>query len=127
MTLEAMFKAPDVFKAGVSVAPVSDWRLYDTIYTERYMGRPQEDSAGYQESSPVNQAAGLKGKLMLAHGTGDDNVHFANTSEVINELIENGKYPADLAIFPGRGHPIADRPARIQLFEQITQFFMNNL
>jgi dipeptidyl-peptidase-4 len=64
---------------------------------------------------------------MLAHGTGDDNVHFANTSEVINELIQNGKYPADLAIFPGRGHPIADRPARIQLFEQITQFFMNNL
>jgi dipeptidyl-peptidase-4 len=127
MTLEALFKAPDIFKAGVSVAPVSDWRLYDTIYTERYMGRPQDEGAAYQESSPVNQARNLTGKLMLAHGTGDDNVHFANTSEVINELIQNGKYPTDLAIFPGRGHPIGDRPARIQLFEQITQFFLNNL
>jgi dipeptidyl-peptidase-4 len=127
MTLEALFNAPDIFKAGVAVAPVSDWRLYDTIYTERYMGRPKEDPAGYQESSPANQARNLKGKLMLAHGTGDDNVHFANTSEVINELIQNGKYPADLAIFPGRGHPIGDPPARIELFNQITRFFMNNL
>jgi len=127
MTLEALFNAPDVFKVGVSVAPVSDWRLYDTIYTERYMGRPQDNPTGYQESSPANQTFHLKGKLMLAHGTGDDNVHFANTSEVINEMIQNGKYPADLAIFPGRGHPIGDRPARIQLFDQITQFFMNNL
>jgi len=127
MTLEALFNAPDVFKAGVSVAPVSDWRLYDTIYTERYMGRPMENPAGYQESSAANQARNLRGKLMLAHGTGDDNVHFANTSEVINELIQNGKYPTDLAIFPGRGHPIGDQPARIQLFEQITRFFMNNL
>jgi dipeptidyl-peptidase-4 len=127
MTLEALFNAPDVFKAGVSVAPVSDWRLYDTIYTERYMGRPQENPAGYQESSPSNQTGHLRGKLMLAHGTGDDNVHFANTSEVINELIQNGKYPADLAIFPGRGHSMSDRPARIQLFEQITRFFTNNL
>jgi dipeptidyl-peptidase-4 len=127
MTLEALFDAPEVFKAGVSVAPVSDWRLYDTIYTERYMGRPQENPAGYQESSPSNQTGHLVGKLMLAHGTGDDNVHFSNTSEVINEMIQNGKYPADLAIFPGRGHSMGDRPARIQLFEQITQFFMNNL
>jgi dipeptidyl-peptidase-4 len=127
MTLEALFNAPDAFKAGVSVAPVSDWRLYDTIYTERYMGTPKDNPAGYQESSPANQARDLRGKLMLAHGTGDDNVHFANTSEVINELIQNGKYPTDLAIFPGRGHPIADRPARIQLFNQITEFFTNNL
>jgi dipeptidyl-peptidase-4 len=127
MTLDALFNAPDVFKAGVSVAPVSNWRLYDTIYAERYMGRPQDNASGYQESSPSNQARNLKGKLMLAHGTGDDNVHFANTSEVINELIQAGEYPADLAIFPGRGHPIGDRPARIQLFEQITRFFLDNL
>ena len=127
MTLEAMFRAPGVFKAGVSVAPVSDWLLYDTTYTERYMGRPQDNPAQYQDSSPVNQTNGLTGKLMLAHGTGDDNVHFANTSEVINKLIQSGKYPTDLAIFPGRGHPIGDRPARIQLFDRITLFFMNNL
>jgi len=127
MTLEAMFNAADVFKAGVSVAPVSDWKLYDTIYTERYMARPQDDPGGYQDSSPVNQAAKLRGKLMIAHATGDDNVHFANTSEVINELILAGKYPSSLMIFPGRGHSISDLPARIGLFRGITDFFLNNL
>ncbi len=127
MTLEALFNAPGVFKAGVAVAPVSDWRLYDTTYTERYMGRPQDNPDAYDNSSPVNQAAGLQGKLMLAHGTGDDNVHFANTSEVLNALILRRNYPADVMIFPGRGHPIGDRPARIQLFERITHFFLNNL
>jgi dipeptidyl-peptidase-4 len=127
MTLEAMVNAPDVFKAGVSVAPVSDWRLYDTIYTERYMGRPQDDSDAYKNSSPVNNIASLKGKLMLVHGTGDDNVHFENTSEVLNALIAHGNYPADLLIFPGRGHSIGDTPARIELFQRITEFFVKNL
>jgi dipeptidyl-peptidase 4 len=127
MTLEAMANAPDVFKAGVAVAPVSDWRLYDTIYTERYMGRPQDESEAYKNSSPVNQIASLKGKLMLAHGTGDDNVHFANTSEVLNELIAHGSYPADVMIFPGRGHSISDTPGRIELFDRIAEFFLKNL
>jgi len=127
MTLEAMFNAPDVFKAGVAIAPVSDWRLYDTTYTERYMGRPQDDPDAYQSASPVNQAAKLKGKLMLAHATGDDNVHFTNTSEVINELILAGKYPASLMIFPGRGHGMTDLPARITLFKGVTDFLLNNL
>lgn len=127
MTLEAMFNAPDVFKAGVSVAPVSDWRLYDTAYTERYMGSPQDNPAGYRDGSPVNQAAKLRGKLMVAHATGDDNVHFTNTSEVINELILAGKYPASLMIFPGRGHGMSDVPARIQLFKGVTDFLLNNL
>jgi dipeptidyl-peptidase 4 len=127
MTLDALFNASDVFKAGVSVAPVSDWKLYDTIYTERYMGRPQDNPEGYQNSSPVNQASKLKGKLLLAHSTGDDNVHFVNTSEVINELILSGKYPDRLLIFPGRGHGIDDLAGRIQLFEGITDFLVNNL
>jgi dipeptidyl-peptidase-4 len=127
MTLEAMANAPDVFKAGVSVAPVSDWRLYDTIYTERYMGRPQDDSEVYKNSSPVNQIANLKAKLMVAHGTGDDNVHFENTTEVLNELIAHGSYPEDVMIFPGRGHSIGDSPARIMLFQRITEFFLKNL
>ena len=91
------------------------------------MGRPQDNPEQYGGSSPVNQTNGLAGKLMLVHGTGDDNVHFANTSEVINKLILSGKYPSDVVIFPGRGHPIGDRAARIQLFERITAFFMNNL
>lgn len=127
MTLYAMTHAAGVFKAGISVAPVSDWRLYDTIYTERYMGRPQENAAGYRDSSPVNQAENLTGRLMLAHGTGDDNVHFANTSEMLNELIEHGPYPAELMVFPGRGHPIGDAAARVQLFDRMTRFLLSNL
>jgi dipeptidyl-peptidase-4 len=127
MTLEAMFAAGDVFKAGAAVAPVSDWRLYDTIYTERYMGRPQDNAAGYDDSSPVNLTATLKGKLMLAHGTGDDNVHFANTAEVLNKLILQGTYASDLVILPGRGHGMEDVPARIELFNELTKFFLQNL
>lgn len=127
MTLYSILNAPDVFKAAVSVAPVTDWKLYDTIYTERYMGTPQENPEGYKKSSPVTYASHLQIKLMEVHGTGDDNVHFANTTEMLNGFIAAGKYPAALMIFPGRGHPIADRPARIQLFDRITQFFLKNL
>jgi dipeptidyl-peptidase-4 len=127
MTLDAMFNAPEVFKAGISVAPVSDWKLYDTIYTERYMGKPQDNAEGYENSSPVNQVANLKGRLMLVAGTGDDNVHFANTAAVINDLVASGNYPADLMIFPGRGHGMNDRATRIQLFQRMTQFLLNNL
>jgi dipeptidyl-peptidase-4 len=127
MTLNALFNAFDVFKAGVADAPVSDWKLYDTIYTERYMGRPQDNSDGYKNSSPVNQASQLKGKLMLAHGTGDDNVHFANSTELINMLIDNGHYPDRLMIFPGREHGISDPGARFQLMEGIMKFLLENL
>jgi dipeptidyl-peptidase-4 len=127
MTLNAMFNAPDVFKAGASIAPVSDWRLYDTTYTERYMGLPLDNPDAYRDHSPVNQAANLHGKLMIAHATGDDNVHFANTSLVINALVSAGKYPTTLMIFPGRGHGMNDAAARIQLFKGITDFLLNNL
>jgi len=126
MTLTALFHAPDIFKAGVAVAPLGDWRLYDTAYTERYMGSPRTNEAGYHESSPANFVQNLKGKLMIAHGTGDDNVHFANTALLLNRFISAGKYP-DLMIFPGRGHPISDRAAQIDLFNRITQFFLDNL
>jgi dipeptidyl-peptidase 4 len=127
MTLEALFNAPDVFKAGISDAPVSDWKLYDTIYTERYMGRPQDNAEGYKSSSPVNQAEHLKGKLMLVHGTGDDNVHFANSVEVLNALIDSGLYPDQLMVFPGRGHGISDAAARALMYRRITEFILNNL
>jgi dipeptidyl-peptidase 4 len=126
MTLTALFHAPDVFKAGVAVAPVTDWRLYDTAYTERYMGTPQENEAGYRESSPAYFPQNLKGKLMVAHGTGDDNVHFANTALLLNHFIEAGKYP-ELLIFPGRGHPMSDHPAQLLLFNRIMQYFLDNL
>jgi dipeptidyl-peptidase 4 len=127
MTLEALFNAPDIFKAGISDAPVSDWKLYDTIYTERYMGRPQDNAEGYKNSSPVNQAKQLKGKLMLVHGTGDDNVHFANSVEVLNALIDSGLYPDQLMVFPGRGHGISDAAARVLMYRRIMEFTLHNL
>jgi dipeptidyl-peptidase-4 len=127
MTLTALFDAPDAFKAGVAGAPVTDWRLYDTIYTERYMGRPQDNADGYKDSSPVTHAAQLKAHLMEIHGTGDDNVHFANTAELLNELIEAGKYPDVLMVFPGRGHGASDPPAQKVLYERITRFLLANL
>jgi dipeptidyl-peptidase-4 len=126
MTLHAMFEAGDDFKAGFAGGPVTDWRYYDTIYTERYLGLPQKNEKGYQDSSPVKYAAQLKGKLLIAHGTGDDNVHFANTLTVINGLIEAGKYVEVLA-FPGRGHGVSDPPARRVLMQRVTQFFLDNL
>jgi dipeptidyl-peptidase-4 len=126
MTLHAMFEASGDFKAGFAGGPVTDWRYYDTIYTERYMGLPQKNKVSYEESSPVKNAAHLKGKLLIAHGTGDDNVHFANTLAVINDLIEAGKYVEVLA-FPGRGHGVSDPPARRVLMQRVTQFFLDNL
>jgi dipeptidyl-peptidase-4 len=126
MTLHAMFEAGDDFKVGFAGGPVTDWRYYDSIYTERYLGLPQKNEKGYQDSSPVKYAAQLKGKLMIAHGTGDDNVHFANTLSVINDLIEAGNYVEVLA-FPGRGHGVSDLPARRVLMQRVTQFFIDNL
>ena len=126
MTLHAMFRDAGDFKAGFAGSPVSDWKLYDTIYTERYLGQPAQRVEEYEESSPVKTAGQLKGKLLIAAGTGDDNVHFANTLELLDELIASGKY-AEVAVFPGRGHGISDPPARVVLFRRVTQFFEENL
>src|SRR6266481_1650501 len=126
MTLHAMFEAGVDFKVGFAGGPVTDWHFYDSIYTERYMGLPQKNKVSYEESSPVKYAAQLKGKLLIAHGTGDDNVHFANTLSVMNDLIEAGKYVEVLA-FPGRGHGVSDPAARRVLMRRVTQFFLDNL
>jgi dipeptidyl-peptidase-4 len=126
LTLHAMFEAGDDFKAGFAGGPVTDWRYYDSIYTERYLGLPQKNEKGYQDSSPVKYAGQLRGKLLIAHGTGDDNVHYANTLAAINALIEAGKYVEVLA-FPGRGHGVSDPPARRVLMKRVTQFFLDNL
>jgi dipeptidyl-peptidase-4 len=126
MTCFAMLNAADTFKAGFAGAPVTNWRQYDTIYTERYMGRPQDNPDGYRDSSPVHQAAKLKGKLLIAHGTADDNVHYANTIELMELFIRAGKY-AEVLSYPGRGHGIGDPVARVHLFNRVTQFFLDNL
>ncbi len=126
MTCIAMLNAADVFTVGFAGAPVTDWRQYDTIYTERYMGLPKENEEGYKQSSPVTHAAKLKGKLLIAFGTGDDNVHFANTVELSEQFIKAGRY-VEYQMYPGRGHGISDRPARIHLFNRVTRFFLDNL
>ena len=126
MTLHAMFEAADLFKVGFAGGPVTDWHYYDSIYTERYMGLPQNNPAGYKECSPLDHAANLKGKLLIAHGTGDDNVHYSNTLALINDLIRDGKYVEVIAA-PGRGHGASDPPARKIIFTRVTQFFLDNL
>ena len=126
MTCVAMLRGGGVFKAGFAGAPVTDWQRYDTIYTERYMGTPQENPDGYRDSSPVNFAAGLEGKLLIAHATGDDNVHFSNSLALSEKLVEAQKY-AEFLIYADRGHGISDRAARLHIFNRAMQFFMENL
>jgi dipeptidyl-peptidase 4 len=126
MTCVAMLRAGDVFKAGFAGAPVTDWRRYDTIYTERYMGTPQENPEGYRDSSPVNFAAALKGKLLVAHATGDDNVHFSNSVALAEKLVQAQKY-AEFLIYADRGHGISDSAGRIHIFNRAAQFFVESL
>ena len=126
MTCYAMLNAPEVFKVGVAVAPVTDWRDYDTIYTERYMGLPKDNPEGYEVSSPVNQVANLKGKLLICHGTSDDNVHFQNAVQLADKLIKVCKQ-FDLMLYPGKKHGIRGQNARIHLFTKITNCFLENL
>ena len=90
------------------------------------MGLPQKNGAGYKESSPVDNVAKLKGKLLIAHGTGDDNVHYSNTLALVDDLIAHGKYVEVIAV-PGRGHGVSDPPARKVVWARVTQFFLDNL
>jgi len=106
-TLNMMFRYPGLFKAGIAVAPVADQRHYDTIYQERYMGLPEQNAKGYHDGSPINFAQNLDGKLLVVHGSGDDNVHFQGTELLINRLIESGK-PFDMMDYPNRTHSISE-------------------
>ena len=108
-TLNLMFRSPDLYKVGMAVAPVPDQRLYDSIYQERYMGLPQQNVEGYRSGSAINFAAGLRGHLLIVHGSGDDNVHFAGTELLVNRLIELGKQ-FDFMVYPGRTHSISEGP-----------------
>ncbi len=124
-TLYAM-EHSDIFKSGVSVAPVSNWLLYDSIYTERYMGLPKDNEKGYKDSSPVNFAADLRGKLLEVHGTSDDNVHMQNTIQMVNNLIDAGKQ-FRLMMYPGKTHGIAGFAARTHIFHMIDDYFLETL
>jgi len=107
----------DAFKAGISVAPVTDWHNYDSIYTERYMGLPGENESGYRASSPLNFAGDLRGKLLEVHGTSDDNVHLQNTIQMTNAFINAGKQ-FQLMLYPRKTHSIAGTAARTDLFTE---------
>jgi dipeptidyl-peptidase-4 len=124
MTLQAMTSSEE-FAAGVAVAPVTDWRYYDTIYTERYMKRPQDNEDGYDKTSHAKRAADLHGRLLMVHGTYDDNVHPQNSWSFTNELIEAG-ITLDMMIYPMRKHGIEDDAAQLHLYKTMFEFWQRN-
>jgi len=125
MTLEAMTHS-DRFKAGVAVAPPTDWRDYDSIYTERYAGLVPQYEEGYKKGSPITYAANLKGHLLEVHGTSDDNVHMQNTMQMINAFINAGKQ-FDLQLYPRKTHSISGPGTRVHLFTRIRSHFHREL
>lgn len=127
MTLNAMFKYPDLYKTGIAIAAVPNQRLYDTIYQERYMGLPSDNVEGYKNGSPINFANALKGNLLLIHGTGDDNVHYQGAEALINELILHGKQFSTM-IYPNRSHSISEgQNTTMHLRELMTSYLRANL
>ena len=127
MTLNLMFKHGDIYKTGIAIAAVSDQRFYDTIYQERYMGLPDDNEAGFRDGSPINFAHQLEGKLLIIHGTGDDNVHYQSAEAVINKLIEHNK-PFDMMAYPNRAHGIKEgKNTTRHLYGLLTRYLNENL
>jgi dipeptidyl-peptidase 4 len=119
-------KGADIFKAAIAVAPVTNWRFYDSIYTERYMRTPQENPDGYDDNSPINHVDKLRGKYLLVHGTADDNVHFQNSAEMVNALIEANKH-FDFYMYPNKDHGIHGGISRYHLYTKMTNFLKTAL
>ena len=126
MSSNALFKGNDVFKMAIAVAPVTSWRFYDTIYTERYMMTPQENPSGYDENSPINHVDKLKGDFLLIHGTGDDNVHVQNTMRMVEALIQADKQ-FEWMLYPDKNHGIYGGNTRLHLYKKMTNFIHNTL
>jgi dipeptidyl-peptidase-4 len=126
-TLNCMFRHADVFKVGVSVAPVPDQKLYDTIYQERYMSVPEQNEDGYGRGSSINFADRLKGRLLIVHGSGDDNVHYQGTERLVNRLVELGK-PFDVMVYPNRTHSISEGAGTTpHIYQLIARYFVEHL
>lgn len=119
--LMSLSRGKGVFKSGIAVAPVTDWRFYDSVYTERYMRTPQQNTSGYQNSSPTTLASSLSGRLLLIHGTADDNVHFQNTIEYTSALIKSNKQ-FELFVFPDQNHSIPGSHNRNYLYTKVIDF-----
>jgi dipeptidyl-peptidase-4 len=127
MTLNLMFRSPDVYKVGMAVAPVPDQTLYDTVYQERYMGLPAGNPEGYRAGSPIFHAEGLEGDLLIVHGTGDDNVHIQGTERLVNRLIELGK-PFDFMAYPNRTHSISEgEGTSLHLYSLLARYLREHL
>ncbi|GEC78965.1 S9 family peptidase [Flavobacterium aquatile] len=126
MSSNCLFKGADVFKMAIAVAPVTNWRFYDSVYTERYMQTPQENASGYDENSPINHVSKLKGNFLLIHGTADDNVHVQNSMQMIEALVQANKQ-FDWAIYPDKNHGIYGGKTRIQLFNKMTNYIKEKL
>jgi dipeptidyl-peptidase-4 len=126
MSSLCLLKGAAYFKAAIAVAPVTNWRYYDSIYTERYMQTPQENENGYDDNSPINHVEKLEGNYLLVHGSADDNVHFQNTTEMINALVKADKQ-FDLAVYPNKNHGIYGGNTRYHLYKKMTDFLLENL
>ncbi len=126
MSSLCLLKGADYFKAAIAVAPVTNWRFYDSIYTERYMQTPQENEDGYDDNSPINHVEKLRGKYLLVHGMADDNVHLQNTSEMISALVDADKQ-FDLFVYPNKNHGIYGGNTRYHLYTKMTNFVLENL
>lgn len=126
MASNCIFQGADVFKTAIAVAPVTSWRYYDSIYTERYMQTPQENASGYDNNSPINHVNKLKGNFLLVHGTADDNVHVQNTMKMIEALVQANKQ-FDWAIYPDKNHGIYGGKTRLQLYTKMTNFLLEKL
>jgi dipeptidyl-peptidase-4 len=126
MSLNVITQAPDVYRMAIAVAPVTHWKYYDTIYTERYNGLPQDNAAGYDKGSPVTYAKNLRGRLLIVHGTGDDNVHYQNTEVMVNALVAANR-PFSLMVYPNRTHSISGGTTRQHLFTLLTKYVEENL
>jgi len=126
MASNCIFQGNDVFKMAIAVAPVTNWRFYDSVYTERYMQTPQENASGYDQNSPINHVDKLKGKFLLIHGSGDDNVHVQNSMQMMEALIQANKQ-FDSQIYPDKNHGIIGGATRIQLYNKMTNFIKQNL
>jgi dipeptidyl-peptidase-4 len=127
MSLNGLFQHPALYRTGIAVSPVTHWSLYDNVYTERYNGLPAQNKAGYDRGSPLTYVNGLKGNLLLVHGTGDDNVHFQNSQLLINALVAANK-PFTMMEYPNRTHCVCQgRNTQVHLFELLTRYLDQNL
>jgi dipeptidyl-peptidase-4 len=126
MSSNCLFKGAEVFKMAIAVAPVTNWRFYDSIYTERYLQTPQENASGYDDNSPINFVSKLKGNFLLIHGSADDNVHVQNTMQMVEALVQANKQ-FEWAIYPDKNHGIYGGKTRIQLYNKMTNFIKEKL